>query len=193
MAFSHSQLAERLTGRTVSDALSNGQARAAVAALLRWRGGDPEVLLMRRADFDGDRWSGQVSMPGGREEPGDADLLETARRETLEELGVDLARSAAYVGRLEVIQAVGRGGVVPLTIAPYVFAQTEEVAVAGNHEVAGWFWLPLADAARGALDTTHRFQRGEAMISVPAWSYQGHVVWGLTYRMLCDLVAIARA
>jgi 8-oxo-dGTP pyrophosphatase MutT (NUDIX family) len=192
MAFSHSQLVARLVGRPVSDALSVGQARAAVAALLRWRSGGPEVLLMRRAAFDGDRWSGQVSMPGGRAEPGDPDLLATARRETLEELGVDLQRSAEFVGRLEVIQAVGRGGVVPMTIAPFVFVQTEDVAVVGNVEVAGWFWLPLAAAASGELDFSYSFPRGEATVSVPAWRHQDDVIWGLTYRMLCDLIAVAR-
>ena len=58
-----------------------GQRRAAVAAVLRFDRDAAELLLMRRAERDGDRWSGQVSMPGGREEAADADLVATAVRE----------------------------------------------------------------------------------------------------------------
>ena len=45
--------------------------RSAVAALLRYRSEAPEVLLMQRAARPEDRWSGQVSLPGGRAEPQD--------------------------------------------------------------------------------------------------------------------------
>ena len=67
-----------------------GARRAAVAVLLRGASmGELEVLLMRRAIREGDRWSGQIGLPGGHEEDFDASLESTARRESLEEVGVD--------------------------------------------------------------------------------------------------------
>src|SRR4051812_3842337 len=56
--------------------------RAAVAAILRDAAEGPEILFIRRAEHPQDPWSGHMAFPGGREEPGDADLLETAIRET---------------------------------------------------------------------------------------------------------------
>src|SRR5262245_15848363 len=66
-----SRFAARLAERPRAEVAPAGAGvrRAAVAAILRWRGDEPEILLMERAQRDGDRWSGQVSMPGGREEP----------------------------------------------------------------------------------------------------------------------------
>ena len=42
--------------------------------LLRFREDGPEVLLLTRAEREGDRWSGQIGLPGGREEEGDEDF-----------------------------------------------------------------------------------------------------------------------
>ena len=53
---------------------------------------DGRVLLMRRAERADDSWSGQWSLPGGRREPGDLDLVETALRELEEECGIRLGR-----------------------------------------------------------------------------------------------------
>ena len=56
---------------------------------------DDAVLLARRALHPEDPWSGHAALPGGRWEPGDTSLLETALREAREELGIDpLARDA---------------------------------------------------------------------------------------------------
>ena len=60
--------------------------RAAVALVLRENAGDPEILLIRRAERKGDPWSGHMAFPGGREDARDESLLETALRETREEL-----------------------------------------------------------------------------------------------------------
>lgn len=66
---------------------------AAVALLLRPRE-QLEILLIKRAERDTDPWSGHMALPGGRREPGDADLVTTAFRETEEETGVPLDRKS---------------------------------------------------------------------------------------------------
>ena len=63
---------------------------AAVALMLRERSGRLELLVIQRAEKAGDPWSGHMALPGGRREPGDRDAYDTARRETLEEVGIDL-------------------------------------------------------------------------------------------------------
>jgi 8-oxo-dGTP pyrophosphatase MutT (NUDIX family) len=166
--------------------------RAAVAAIIRFDRVQPEILLMQRAERDGDRWSGHVSMPGGNFDPRDEDLRATAIRETREEVGLDLAECAQGLGRLDAIQAVARGKILPMTITPFVFALVEDRPLALGPEAAAAFWLPLEDAARGALDGTYEWKLGPVPMSLPCWNYDGRVVWGLTYKMLGALLELVR-
>ncbi|KAG5458036.1 MAG: hypothetical protein BJ554DRAFT_1822 [Olpidium bornovanus] len=53
------------------------------------RRGTPEILFIKRATRAGDRWSGHVAFPGGKQEPSET-ARQTAERETREELGLDL-------------------------------------------------------------------------------------------------------
>src|SRR5689334_10230467 len=82
---------------------------AAVAAVLRDRGGEAEVLLIRRAQKETDPWSGHMAFPGGRQDPSDRDLLHTAVRETEEEVGLELRPEEHLIGRLDDLAAVARG------------------------------------------------------------------------------------
>lgn len=158
--------------------------RAAVAALVREGGLGPEVLLMLRARHHSDRWSGQVSFPGGREEEHDPDLWATAIRETAEEVGVDLARSARPLGQLDAIRARNRAGVTRMSVWPFVFAATEPIEARTSAEAASVFWLPLSLAASGELDDVYHYKIGPMRLALPCWRYQGQVVWGMTYKML---------
>ena len=99
--------------------------RAAVAAVLRQGPLDTEVLFIRRAERQGDPWSGQMAFPGGRAEQGDADLLATAVRETREEIGVDLLTAAEFMGALDEVRAMARMRPMNLAITPFVFRLRE--------------------------------------------------------------------
>src|ERR1041384_1718421 len=91
--------------------------RAAVA-LIRTRGPDPEVLLLRRATHPTGPWSGHFALPGGRWEPGDADLLQTCMRETFEKTGLRL-EPGQLVAALPMAIAGGHMGR-PMDVAPPV-------------------------------------------------------------------------
>lgn len=163
--------------------------RSAVAAVLRGAAALPEVLLMTRAEHDADPWSGQVSMPGGRRDPGDADLLATAIRETREEVGVDLAAEGELLCRLAPVGARARGRVIDMDVTPFVF-RVGEVSPAPGPEARELFWLPLARAVSGELDSEYRYERGGLVHRMPCWRYEERVVWGLTYGMLRGLIEV---
>lgn len=64
--------------------------------------GQPEVLYIKRASRETDKWSAHVAFPGGRKEDGDENGLYTAMRETWEEIGLDLAeKEFVNVGKLD--------------------------------------------------------------------------------------------
>jgi 8-oxo-dGTP pyrophosphatase MutT (NUDIX family) len=166
----------------------DGQRRAAVAAILLPSDDGPQVLLMKRAERDGDPWSGHISLPGGRYEPSDPDLLATAIRETQEELAIDLT-SARLLGRLAPLhpRSAGPHGI---EVTPFVFAARERPRPQRSAEAESTFWLPLTLAAAGTLDGTYVYPG--AALAFPCWTFEGHTIWGLTMRILGDLIERTR-
>ena len=87
--------------RKISDKLEQSieeSVNASVALLLR-SGKERDILLMKRAEIDGDPWSGDIAFPGGKKSDEDSDLKATVLRETFEETGIDLS-IADYLGSL---------------------------------------------------------------------------------------------
>jgi 8-oxo-dGTP pyrophosphatase MutT (NUDIX family) len=163
---------------------------AAVAAVLRDGPYGAELLLIERAERSDDPWSGHMALPGGRRDPSDPDVLATALRETREEVGIDLARSGALLGRLDDLPAVARGKKVGLTIAPFVFALERDVALEPNHEVRQALWTALGPLYHDERAMTYKYSLGESVFELPAWDVEGRVVWGLTYRILKELFRV---
>lgn len=167
--------------------------QAAVALVIRLVPDGAELLLMRRIERRGDPWSDHVSLPGGRAEPSDGSVLETARRETEEEVGIDLGRVARLLGTLPTVHAVPRGLSRPLHIASLVFGVIEPVSPVPGPEAQDLFWLPMHVAATGQLSASHSVRLGWWSVSFPCWRFEGEVVWGLTYRILSRFMkAVAR-
>jgi 8-oxo-dGTP pyrophosphatase MutT (NUDIX family) len=173
---------EERPGRTVQSAPS--VRLAAILLAMRARDdGEPEILMIKRAEAEGDPWSGHIALPGGRMEPADGDLAVTAVRETWEETGVDVARDGRLLGHLDDLSPRSPT-LAPIVIRPYVGLVRADVAIVPSHEVAAAFWVPLSALreqtawgtgvvhVRGTERTVSVFQHGE------------YTVWGLTERVL---------
>jgi len=168
--------------------------RAAVAVILREGAAGLEILFIRRAEHPGDPWSGQIAFPGGRAEPGDADLRVTAIRETAEEIGLDLVAHAEPLGALDEVRAMARMRPMNLAIAPFVFR------LVGNSpdlnlspEVYSVHWLPLEELLRPDRRSLMDYVHQGTALQFPCLRIEGLVIWGLTFRMFSSLEAVLGA
>lgn len=156
--------------------------RAAVAIVLSDPGTDLAVLMIRRAESEGDHWSGHVAFPGGRIDPADAGPREAAERELAEEVGLD-ASGAAFLGRLDDL----RGRTQDIVVSAFVYGVEGTPALRPNHEVAEAFWVPLADLVDPDRHVKRRFTYLGHALDLPALDVLGPgepVLWGLSYRFL---------
>ena len=180
------RIADRLSGQPEQGREPGpleGHTEAAVALILR-ASAELEVLLIKRAESERDPWSGHVALPGGRRDAGDANLAQTAIRETSEETGVELSSSGWFLGRLaRVLPSSPR--LPPITITPYVFGVPEHVdAVADSAEVDHVLWVPLPVLLDPKTRGTTTIQLPEGPADFPCYEVDGHAIWGLTFRIL---------
>lgn len=148
-----------------------------------------ELLIIKRAIFDGDPWSGHMALPGGRWEPGDPGLLHTARRETLEEIGLDLRRHGHPLGRLDDVKPASPRLPV-MRIAPFVFGVPADVGVGAlNHEVERVHWVPVHHLRNPETSATVRIRFSGFSRIFPSFAVDDEHVWGLTHRILTGFLA----
>ncbi|NJM41551.1 MAG: CoA pyrophosphatase [Anaerolineae bacterium] len=161
---------------------------AGVLLLLYPREGVLHFVLTRRTERLGNH-SGQISFPGGRREPEDADLTATALREAREELGIGL----------ETIDVLGH--LTPLYVPPSHFLISPTVAhtlyTPSFHphpdEVAEVIEAPLSalfdEAAKGS-ELRHLLSQNGAQQLTPHYRIAGHHVWGATAMVLSEFEAV---
>ncbi|MCH8257872.1 MAG: CoA pyrophosphatase [Proteobacteria bacterium] len=159
--------------------------QAAVAVILKQCDDHTEALFILRASHEGDPWSGHMAFPGGHRDPGDKQLRQTAERETLEEIGLDLERDGRFLGEIDAVHANPRGRNLDLVVTPFVYLlKNVEAKFTPNDEVADVLWGSLNDMYSGDSITVGEFKiRGERH-RYSGYAVGGQVVWGLTYRML---------
>ncbi len=142
----------------------------------------PFVLLTRRSALLRHH-AGQVSFPGGRADPQDADAVATALREAGEEIGLDPSL-AEVMGRLPDQPTIaGRFTIVPIV----ALLSPRATWRASADEVAAIFRLPL-----GVLtdpDAPRRITDGPRA-GTWSWPHPEHDVWGATAAILVRLAGI---
>lgn len=149
----------------------------------------PGVLLVKRSDSVR-LHKGEICFPGGAVEDSDRDPLEAALRETEEEIGLG-RDDIAVVGRLP----AGTTAVSSYLVVPYVgFIPNDPDRVTPQpSEVADVLWVPISDfVEEGSLRVERRLFEGKEMAIYYFHLNSGEIVWGLTARIMHDLLIRTR-
>jgi 8-oxo-dGTP pyrophosphatase MutT (NUDIX family) len=157
----------------------------AAVAMVQAHGRRKSILLIRRAEREGDSWSGHWSFPGGWRHAGDRDLLCTAIRELAEECGVRLAREQMDRALPHTLarRKVGRF----VLVAPFLFRVEEEFATVLNPgEAVEALWVPLSWLLDPARHSLRPVPGRPPELLFPAVDLNGLPLWGFTYRLITD-------
>jgi len=155
---------------------------AVLLPLYGWPDDPGLVFTERRADLR--RHAGEISFPGGRPDPGDADLSATALREAEEEIGLDPA-------------AVALGEKLPPTttfvtgylIHPFVgrIPHPRELSLEPNPTEVETVLTFSLELLRESYAMRRLVRRG-VPIHTPTYEVEGQLIWGATARILSDLL-----
>lgn len=187
------RLEQRLENHQAVEVHEPGVRRAAVALLLRLgdQTNEPEIFFIQRAHYETDPWSGQVAFPGGREEPDDESLAETAIRETFEETGIDIGACGKVIGQLDDLRprVIRLPAVIVRPFVVFVGPHPEPVL---SDEVAASFWVPLSNLKddTGWRDTI--VTAGGVEFTRRAFHHGEFVVWGMTERILSSFLELSK-
>lgn len=157
--------------------------------LLLYPGRDANLtlVLMRRQTYNGAH-SGQVSFPGGAREAGES-LLDTALRETTEEIGVPL-QSLKVLGALTPVYIPPSN----FMVYPYAaYSATRPNFAPNQREVAELIEVPLAALfSDGARQMTKMNIKPFGMTDVPCYNFGGNKVWGATAMILKEFKELVK-
>lgn len=171
------------------DFSKNQPKQAAVMMLCYPRNEQTMLLLIIRNTYPGVH-SSQIAFPGGKREPEDSSFLDTALRETWEEVGIDMQQ-------IEVVRAFSQVYIPPsnFLVHPYLgICRQQPVLNPSPDEVSGIIEMPLDHF----LDETNvvDFEMATSYsvaISVPVFAFAGHQVWGATAMMMSELKEVLKS
>ena len=164
--------------------------RSAVALILQLRDGELHILMIKRAEREGDTWSGHMAFPGGRKDPGDRNGFACAVRETEEEVGLKLGSDDVCIGRLSEVNALSRVRGLGMAVTPFVFKLDREVTFTPNYEVAEVVWVPLGFLLDRSNREIMKWKIKGVEIPLPAYYFEGRRIWGLSLSMLDELLKL---
>ena len=149
---------------------------------------DWKFPLIQRPPYDGVH-GGQISFPGGKKEDTDKDLLQTALRETYEEIGVSDS-SIKIIGKLSKLDVAASNHVVLPVIG---FMDQKPIFTPHPYEVAEIIEISLIDLFRKNVIKEKHLQTRGVTLRAPYYDIDDHFIWVATAMILNELVTLIKS
>lgn len=181
----HTKMAplERIKSLTPDFYTKNNPKRSAVMMLFYPKNDKAHLILIRRNEYPGVH-SAQISFPGGQADPTDANLADTALRETFEEIGVTREE-------IDVVKPFTEIYIPPsnFLVMPYLgFAMNTPDFVPNPDEVTALIELPLDVFLDDSIVVDVEMQTSYSeRVMVPAFKFEDYIVWGATAMIMSEL------
>lgn len=155
---------------------------AVLIAIANANDGQESVLLTERAQHLSIH-SGEVAFPGGKRDATDNSLLDTALRESHEEVGLEPSR-VNITHELPVSHT--RHGI---SVTPYVGrVDSSQGLVANDGELQSLFWVPINFLLQDTRERTDIFTVEGREYWAPVYDWMGYTIWGFTARVMVDFL-----
>lgn len=166
----------------------DGFTKASVSVILGNYSDGISVFFIKRPENPGDSYSGHVAFPGGKMNESDNNSLDTALRETMEEIGVDLVKDSTLLGRLDDLNPLNPNGP-RFIVSPFLFIVEKEISININRdEVEQYMWIPLQHLSdENNLRIRYKERVGET-IEDYVYNYKNFLIWGMTGRIINSLI-----
>ncbi|MCG8672304.1 MAG: CoA pyrophosphatase [Pseudomonadales bacterium] len=142
----------------------------------------PDLVLTRRAAHMNSH-AGEVAFPGGKKDPEDLTIIDTALRESHEEIGL-APRDVEVIGAMR--PAKSKFG---LMVTPIVgVIHPEQSFIPNEEELDHIFTVPLNYFLDNLPTDIHRATYEGKTFEVPCYNYEGNIIWGLTAYFIADFM-----
>lgn len=161
--------------------------QSAILILLYPKNDSTQIVMIKRAEYDGVH-SGQIAFPGGKKEPGDNDLLDTALRETFEEIGLR-RNDIRIIGKLSPLFIP----VSNMCVHPWVgFYNNQPVFVKQDKEVQQVLSVSLDQLLENESITQSVFSGAHYQVEAPCYFVNGLRIWGASAMILSEFITILK-
>ena len=161
---------------------------SAVMCLLFYKNNQTHLILIQRPVYEGVH-SGQLAFPGGKPEPSDANLLETAFRETFEEIGIE-RNDIFHLGQLSDVYVWASN----FLVTPFIgILKREPVYQKNNFEVAEIIEISISFLLKEDIVKEKPMKsKLNSLLNAPYFDIDGKELWGATAMMISELLEIIR-
>lgn len=177
-------------GRLESTLSISNYSKAAVLCLLYPQDTDLHMVFIRRASHDKDKHSAQIAFPGGKVEPTDKSMIDTALREANEEIGLDPG-TVKIIGEITPLPIpVSRFKVFPIL----GFANETPQFIPQLSEVDEILEFPIDMLIDPKIVESHKIKlsTGQWIKNVPVYNINGNIIWGATAMILSEVIEIIK-
>lgn len=185
-------LKKLLSSRNANEIFREGDfVHASVMMILKESGQGYSLLFIKRPESDRDPFSGHMAFPGGRMESADNSKLETAIRETYEEVGININSSGRILGSLDDVNP-NNPRARNYIVTPYLSVLNEEVVIKPDvREVERTLWVPMHHLVDDRNLEVRIVERDGREVKDYAYQYEQYLIWGMTGRILHQFLSFS--